>query len=197
MDFRKKINFFSQFGKTGSLLPCIGDDTVFDYIMLSLINLCLKKTLGGDSIIFCSRINLLFFVCVVTKGEFWLKYLVCLWDIGGTQPYLLFYRNASTEVTRILPRSYCQDHVRASVEDIITQIKSFYNDRTRLDRSHTQRSPLISVGNSCLSSIILAVMEYCKNLYAWSGFQDLSLNKSSFFDSFFLLLENVLQEKMQ
>lgn len=40
-------------------------------------------------------------------------------------------------------------------------------------------------------------MEYCKNLYAWSGFQDLSLNKSSFFDSFFLLLENVLQEKMQ
>lgn len=76
MDFRKKINFFSQFGKTGSLLPCIGDDTVFDYIMFSLINLCLKKTLGGDSIIFCSRINLLFFVCVVTKGEFWLKYLV-------------------------------------------------------------------------------------------------------------------------
>lgn len=42
--------------------------------MLRLIKLCLRHTLGGNSVIFHGEACLLFCVCVVTKSYFWLKY---------------------------------------------------------------------------------------------------------------------------
>jgi len=72
-----------------------------------------------------------------------------------------------------------------------------YHHKIQRDKSHIYSFFLIAVGNICLSGIILSGMEYSKNPYPRTGFQYLSLNQSSSFDSCYLLLETVLQAIMQ